>query len=136
MCRCIGACNRPGQAIDEEVQDELSPLRVVSEADRCSNGIRSILGGVQCGTLTETEEAECPFTEIGFLYSEGLRRYGERLIDDRPCDGEDRLLPWRELDLRRPAYLCRLLQVKEEIAVSVADERFLMAQTLHQAAVV
>ena len=104
MRRCIGACSRPGQSIDEEVQDELSPLRAVSEADWCSNGIGSILGGVQCGTLTETEEAECPFTEIGFLCPEGLRRYGERLIDNRPRDGEDRLLSRRKLDLCRRSF--------------------------------
>ena len=77
---------------------------------------------MQCGTLTEPEEAECPFAEIGFLCPEGLRRYGERLVDGCPRDGEDRLLSRRELDLRRSAYLCRLLQVKEEIAVSVANE--------------
>ena len=114
MCRCIGACSRPGQAIDEEVQDELSPLRAVSEADWCSNGIGSILGGVQYGTLTETEEAECPFAKIGVLCPEGFRRYGERLIDNRSRNGKNRLFPRRELDFCRAAYLCRLLQVKEK----------------------
>ena len=94
----------------------------MSEADRCSNGIRCILGGVQCGTFIETEEAECPFAEISFLCSEGLRRYGERLIDCRSRNGDNCRFPWQEVDLCRPAHLCRLLQVKEEIAMTVADE--------------
>ena len=94
----------------------------MSEADRCSDGIGRIRGGVQCGTLTETEKAECPFAEIGFLCSEGLRRHGERLIDCCPRNGDNCRFPWQEVDLRRPAHLCRFLQIKEEVAMTVADE--------------
>ena len=98
------------------------------KADRRADGIGAVRRGVQGGIFTEAKEIKRPFAQTGFLGAARCRCYGERLLRCRACDGDDRLLPRRELDGHRAAYLLRLLQIEEEVVVAMTTEGVLMPQ--------
>ena len=83
---------------------------------------------MQGGIFTEAKEIKRPFAQTGFLCAVGCRCYGEWLLWYRTCDGDDRLLPRRQLDGHRAAYLLRLLQIEEEVMVAMTTEGMLMPQ--------
>ena len=98
------------------------------QTDRRAERIGAVRGGVQGGIFTEAKEIKRPFAQTGFLGAARCRCYGERLLWCRACDGDDRLLPRRELDGHRAAYLLCLLQIEEEVVVAMTTEGMLMPQ--------
>ena len=122
--------NRPRQPIDENVQNQLFAVGMVSEKDGRRHNIWHVFICVQRGAFTESEKIEGPLSKIRGLFT--VLCLHQQILQ-RLCTGDrdDHFFSSRDFDAHSTMNLLRFLQVKYKITMSAGRKPLAVAHCFH-----